>query len=144
MTTLDMYRSEEDSRRQWRRVSVHFTMRCKRLGRTDDEMVVKAVDLSPGGVRLHAPDRLMTGDIVLCWVDGGGDEFSVGLKGLVVRARSQDTRAGDVHVAWTNLSPESREELARLLTLHDFEREQAGTDASDQSRVSLGRDAGES
>jgi len=123
MTTLEMYRSEQDSRRRWRRIPVRFSMRCRRLGRGEEEMVVEAVDLSPGGVRLRAPDRLMTGDVVLCWIDAGNGDATAGLKGLVVQARrQQEETLCNVHVAWTNLSPEATEELGRLLTVHDGER----------------------
>lgn len=119
MAMMEMFRSEEDSRREWRRVPVWFTMRCKRLGRGDEEMLVEAVDLSPGGVRLRGPDRLMTGDVVLCWMASGSRDSTAGLKGLVVQARARRNDMCDVHVAWTNLSPESGEELGRLLILHD-------------------------
>lgn len=118
---LDMFRSEEDSRRHWRRVPVRLTMHCRRLGRGEHEMMVEAVDLSPGGVRLRAPDQLITGDIVLCWTESGDGDTAVGFKGLVVQARTQRHDVSFVHVAWTNLSPDSREELGRLLTLHDAE-----------------------
>lgn len=130
MATSEMFRSRDDARRQWRRVPVRFTMRCRRLGRGDDEMVVEAVDLSPGGARLRARDRLMTGDVVLCWTDSAGGEDAVGLKGLVVQARAHRDETCDVHVAWTNLSPESGEELGRLLTLHDAAPPAAHVDPS--------------
>lgn len=119
MAMLEAYRSDEDSRRQWRRVPVRFAMRCKRLGRGEDEMGVEAVNLSPGGVRLRAPDRLLTGDIVLCWTATDGSGTAIGFKGLVVQARPGPDGTSDAHVAWTTLSGESREELARLLRLHD-------------------------
>lgn len=123
---MEMFRSEEDSRRHWRRIPMRFPMRCRRLGRAEREMAVETVDLSPGGVRLRAPGSLMTGDVVLCSTDGDGSEVRVGLKGLVVQARKQDDRSCIVHIAWTNLSPEAREELSRLLTLHDAERSATG------------------
>lgn len=123
---LDMFRSEEDARRHWRRVPVRFTMHCRRLGRGEHDMVVDAVDLSPGGVRLRAPDRLITGDIVLCWSDNGGSDTVIGFKGLVVHSQSHRGDHSSVHIAWTNLSPESREELSRLLRLHDAEQPTAG------------------
>lgn len=125
---LDVFRSEEDSRRHWRRVPVRFTMRCRRLGRGEHEMVAEAVDLSPGGVRLRVPDDLMTGDIVLCWMDNGNGDTAIGFKGLVVQARSQRHELCHVHIAWTSLSEESREELGRLLTHHDAEQPAAGAD----------------
>lgn len=127
MSTLEMFRSDQDSRRQWRRVPVAFTMRCKRLGRAEQEMVVRAVDLSPGGVWLHAPDPLLTGDSVLCWIEDEGGSVA-GIKGLVVQGTAHRDRGHDAHVAWTNLSPESGEELARLLTLYDSETLAADTD----------------
>ena len=119
---LDTFRTEDDERRHWRRVPVRLTMHCKRLGRGEYEMDVQAVDLSPGGVRLRAPDRLITGDIVLCWSDSADGDTAIGFKGLVVQARSQRDETCHAHVAWTNLSHESREELARLLNVHDTER----------------------
>ena len=123
MTTLEMFRSDEDARRRWRRVPVRFQMRCRRIGRAEQEMVTDAVDLSPGGVRLRAPSRLMTGDVVLCSTDAGGVDATVALKGLVVQSRPQAGKGSCiVHVAWTNLSPEAGDELGRLLTFHDAER----------------------
>lgn len=119
MATLEMFRSESDARRRWRRVPVRFSMQCKRLGRAEHQMVVEAVDLSPGGIRLRAPSRLMTGDVVLFWTDDGGEDPAVGLKGLVVQGGPPRDGPCDAHVAWTNLSDESSAELARLLTLHD-------------------------
>ncbi|MGQ0520375.1 MAG: PilZ domain-containing protein [Actinomycetota bacterium] len=119
MAMLEAYRSDEDSRRQWRRVPVRFAMRCKRLGRGEYEMGVEAMNLSPGGVRLRAPDRLITGDIVLCWTDTDGGDTAIGFKGLVVQARPGPNGMSDAHVAWTTLSGESREELGRLLRQHD-------------------------
>jgi hypothetical protein len=116
---LERFRSEQDSRRHWRRVPIRLTMHCKRLGRGDDAMVVETMDMSPGGVRLRAPDRLMTGDVVLCWTQSDDGEAATGIKGLVVQSRNQHDRTSEVHVAWTNLSPESGEEIGRLLTLHD-------------------------
>ena len=130
MATLEMFRSEEDSRRQWRRVPARFKLHCKRLGRGGDEMVVDALDLSPGGVRLRAPDRLMTGDVVLCWTDSSDSGSTAGLKGLVVQARAHRNGMCEVHVAWTNLSPESSDELGRLLSLHDSEQPVAGKEPS--------------
>lgn len=94
-------------------------MRCRRLGGGDEEMVVEAVDLSPGGVHLSAPADLMTGDVVVCWTDSGRSGSTAGFKGLVVQARADRDQRCHAHVAWTNLSAESRDELGRLLTLHD-------------------------
>lgn len=131
MATLEMFRSKEDSRREWRRVPVRFTMRCRRLGRGDLEMAVEAVNLSPGGVRLRAPQRLITGDVVLFWADSGGGDPAVGLKGLVVQATAHRNGSSDVHVAWTNVSPEGGEELARLLTVHGTEQPPSGQPLSD-------------
>lgn len=118
MTMLEAYRSDEDSRRQWRRVPVRFAMRCRRLGRGEYEMGVEVMNLSPGGVRLRAPDRLITGDIVLCWAATDADT-AIGFKGLVVQARPGSNGMSDAHVAWTNLSGESRDELGRLLRQHE-------------------------
>lgn len=122
MTTLEIFRSTEDSRRQWRRVRVQFTVRCKRLGWGDDEMVLEAVDLSPGGARLRAPKQLMTGDVVMCWIDSGSGDSTTAVKALVVQSESDGEEMCDVHVAWTNLSAESEQELGRLLAQHDTEQ----------------------
>ena len=129
MSTLEMFRSAEDSRRHWRRVPVRFELHCTRIGRSEQEMVVEAMNMSPGGVRLRAPQRLMTGDVVLFWVEPGVADSPVALKGLVVQATAHRNGACDVHVAWTNLSPASSDELARLLTIHDTERRADGADA---------------
>lgn len=128
MATFERFRSKEDSRRQWRRVAVRLTMHCRRLGRGEHEMVVEAVDLSPGGVRLRAPAPLITGDVVLCWTDSDSETSTVGIKGLVVQARAHRNETCDVHVAWTNVSPQSGEELGRLLALHEGQRPAVGTD----------------
>lgn len=128
METLERFRSEGDARRNWRRMPVELTLRCKRLGRAELEMDVTTVDTSPGGVRLRAPDRLITGDIVLCWMDGGGGGATARLKGLVVQASTQHKRTCEAHVAWTSLTPESGAELDRLLSRHDPEHETAGRD----------------
>lgn len=132
MTTLETFRSTEDSRRQWRRVPVRFTVRCKRLGWGDDEMMVEAVNLSPGGARLRAPEQLTTGDVVMCWIDSGNGDFPAGVKALVVQAESHRADMCDVHVAWTNLSVESEQQLKRLLVQHDSE----GPGAPNQARLS--------
>ncbi|MGH9023294.1 MAG: PilZ domain-containing protein, partial [Acidimicrobiia bacterium] len=77
----------------------------------------EALDLSPGGVRLRARDRLGTGDVVLCSVDVAGSE--VDLKGLVVHTSGRKDGYCDVHVAWTNLSDDARDGLDRLLELQE-------------------------
>lgn len=127
MSTLEMFRSGEDSRRQWRRIPVSLTMNCRRLGRGEAAFTVEAVDLSPGGVRLRGVEMLNTGDVVLCWM--GSQEPSRGcLKGLVVQVRPVNDGKADGHVAWTNLSAESVEELSRLLALHDEKKASADTE----------------
>ncbi len=130
MATVEMFRSEEDSRREWRRVPAELTMRCRRLGPSEDEKLLDTIDLSPGGARLRAPDWLTTGDVVSCWMNSDGQTSKVGLKGLVVQARPHEDETCDVHVAWTNLSPESSEELGRLLILHEAQRSAEGTKSS--------------
>ena len=112
MTTLERYETMGDARRAWRRVPVRVPVQCRRLARSETEITAETVDLSPGGVRLRC-GGLITGDVVMCSVDGPSG--SLGLKGLVVQTRAAVGGAPFVHVAWTNLAPDTVEQLGKLL-----------------------------
>ena len=116
MTILERFETREDARRAWRRVPARFPMQCRRLMRSETDIRVETVDLSPGGVRFRG-GGLITGDVVMCSVDG--PDGSLGLSGLVVQTRAGTGGAPFVHVAWTNLSPSTEEFLGRLLEHHD-------------------------
>lgn len=116
MSMLERFETRDDARRAWRRVPARFPMRCRRLMRSETDVAVETVDMSPGGVRFRS-GGLITGDVVQCSVDGPGG--SLGLSGLVVQTRAGTGGAPFVHVAWTNMSPVAIEHLGRLLELHD-------------------------
>lgn len=131
MTGWERFRSAEDTRRTWQRVPVRLTMRCRRLGFGGVDEEGEAVDLSPGGVRLRAPDRLGTGDVVLCSVVVAGSE--VDLKGLVVHTSGRRDGFCDVHVAWTNLSDAARDGLDHLLELQESVKPSGDSEAGAQA-----------
>lgn len=116
MTILERFEARDDVRRAWRRVPGRWPMRCRRLGRIETDIAVETVDVSPGGVRLRC-GGLITGDVVLCSMDG--PDGDLGLTGLVVQTRPGPGGPPFVHVAWTNLSPEDVGHLGRLLDRHD-------------------------
>ena len=115
MTILERYETRDDARRAWRRVPCRMPMRCRRLARIETDIAVDTVDVSPGGVRLRC-GGLITGDVVLCSLDG--PHGTIGLKGLVVQTRPGTGGPPFVHVAWTNLSPAEADGLGRLLDLN--------------------------
>ena len=115
-TMLERFGTSDDMRRAWRRVPSRMPMRCRRLARIETDIAVEMVDVSPGGVRLRC-GGLMTGDVVLCSLDGPSG--SLGLKGLVVQTRTGPGGPPFVHVAWTNLSPAEADGLGRLLDAHE-------------------------
>lgn len=123
MTILERYETRDDARRAYRRVPSRIPMRCRRLARTETDIAVETVDVSPGGVRLRC-GGLITGDVVLCSLDG--PTGSVGLKGLVVQIRAGTGGPPFVHVAWTNLSPADVDDLGRLLEQNDAAGRQDG------------------
>ena len=116
MTTLERFETLDDARRAWRRIPVRVPVQCRRLARNETDINAETVDLSPGGVRLRC-GGLITGDVVLCSVDG--PDGALGLKGLVVQTRAGVGGAPFVHVAWTNLAPGAIEQLGKLLALQE-------------------------
>ena len=116
MTILERFETLDDARRAWRRVPVQVPVQCRRLARSETDINAETVDLSPGGVRLRC-GGLITGDVVMCSVDG--PDGILGLKGLVVQTRAGVGGAPFVHVAWTNLSPDTVEQLGKLLSLQE-------------------------
>lgn len=119
---LERYRCDDlRGRRAFRRVPVRFTLRCRRIGRGGFDSAVEGVDLSPGGVRFRARYGLDTGDVVLVTAALDGTDEVV-FKGLVVQvARFDGGGVDEVHVAFTGLSADAQDDLARLLELHDTE-----------------------
>ena len=114
MTILERFETRDDGRRAWRRVPTAMPMRCRRLGRIEADIAVDTVDVSLGGVRLRC-GGLITGDVVLCSLDGPHGRF--GLKGLVVQTRTGPGGPPFVHVAWTGLTPVDTAGLGLLLDL---------------------------
>jgi hypothetical protein len=117
---LERYRCDDlRGRRAFRRIPVRFTLRCRRIGRGGFDCAVEGVDLSPGGVRFRARHGLDTGDVVLVTASLSGED-SVVFKGLVVQvAGIEGDGLDEVHVAFTGLSTDAQDDLARLLDLHD-------------------------
>ncbi|MGH9178582.1 MAG: PilZ domain-containing protein [Acidimicrobiales bacterium] len=113
---MERFETRSDNRRAWRRVPVGIPMQCRRLARSETDVAVDVVDLSPGGVRLRC-GGLVTGDVVVCSVDGPDGDLR--LKGLVVQNRVASGGAPFVHVAWTDVSPAAMEGLGRLLDQHE-------------------------
>ena len=111
MTILERFETREDARRAWRRVPSRLPMRCRRLARIETDVTVETVDVSPGGVRLRC-GGLITGDVVLCTLDGPAGVLA--LKGLVVQTRPGPGGPPFAHVAWVNVSPEDRRALLDL------------------------------
>ena len=112
---LDRYRTKpgEDERREWRRVPVVFSEHCVRHGRRGFDKDVKVLDLSPGGIRVDAPDSLDGGDVVELTFDVG--EMHIPVRGLVVYTTTSEDGARHAHIAFTGLGDAALESLARLL-----------------------------
>jgi hypothetical protein len=110
-------------RRQHKRVPVHTTVRCRRLGRGGFDEEVPSVDLSAGGMLLRADGRLAVGDVLSLELELAG--FSLAFRGLVVAVREASGDDRFVHVAFTGLSPDRLATLADLL--ESWEHEAAGS-----------------
>jgi len=92
-------------------------MRCRRLLRVETDVAVEnTVDVSPGGVQLRC-GGLVTGDVVLCSLDG--PHGRLGLRGRVVQTRPGPSGPPFVHIAWTNLSPAEAVDLGLLINLNE-------------------------
>ena len=118
MTILEHYETRWDARRAWRRVPRQMPMRCRRLLRVETEIAVEnTVDVSPGGVQLRC-GGLVTGDVVLCSLDG--PHGRLGLLGRVVQTRPGPGGPPFVHIAWTDLSPAEAFDLGLLLDLNQM------------------------
>ena len=112
---LDRYRTEPggDERREWRRVPVVFSVHCLRLGRRGFDTEVTVLDLSPGGIRVDAPDNLDGGDVVELTFSVG--DMHIPIRGLVVYTTTTDAGARHGHIAFTGLGDAALAALARLL-----------------------------
>jgi hypothetical protein len=114
---LDRYRTEEDDRREFRRVSVGFSVHCLRLGRRGIDTDVKVIDLSPGGLRLVAPKGMDGGDVVELTFTVG--DMKIPVRGLVVYTTTTDKGARHGHIAFTGLGDAALNALGRLLDSAD-------------------------
>ena len=114
---LDRYRTDEDDRREFRRVSVGFSVHCLRLGRRGIDTDVKVIDLSPGGLRLHAPKGLDGGDVVELTFTVG--DMKIPVRGLVVYTTTTDKGARHGHIAFTGIGDAALLALGRLLDSAD-------------------------
>ena len=114
---LDRYRTDDDDRREFRRVSVGFAVHCLRLGRRGIDTDVKVIDLSPGGLRLHAPKGLDGGDVVELTFAVG--DMKIPVRGLVVYTTTTDKGARHGHIAFTGIGDAALLALGRLLDSAD-------------------------
>ena len=114
-SVLDRYRTEPggDERREWRRVPVVFSVHCLRLGRSGFDAEVKVIDLSPGGIRVDAPNNLDGGDVVELTFSVG--DIHIPIRGLVVYTTTTDGGARHGHIAFTGLGDAALAALTRLL-----------------------------
>jgi hypothetical protein len=112
---LDRYRTEPggDERREWRRVPVVFSAHCLRLGRRGLDTDVKVIDLSPGGLRIHAPKGIDGGDVVELTFTVG--DMKIPVRGLVVYTTTTEAGARHAHIAFTGIGDAALTALARLL-----------------------------
>jgi len=110
---LDRYRTDDDDRREFRRVSVGFAVHCLRLGRRGVDTDVKVIDLSPGGLRLHAPKGLDGGDVVELTFTVG--DMKIPVRGLVVYTTTTEKGARHGHIAFTGIGDAALLALGRLL-----------------------------
>jgi hypothetical protein len=117
VTILEQYQTRQDARRAWRRVPSRMPVRCRRLHRVETDVAVQStVDVSPGGMQLRC-GGLVTGDVVLCSLDG--PDGTLGLLGRVVQTRPGPGGPPRVHIAWTDLSPAETVRLGVLIDLDD-------------------------
>jgi hypothetical protein len=114
---LDRYRTDEDDRREFRRVAVGFAVHCLRLGRRGIDTEVRVIDLSPGGLRLHAPKGLDGGDVVELTFAVG--DMKIPVRGLVVYTTTTDKGERHGHIAFTGLGDAALLALGRLLDSAD-------------------------
>ena len=110
-----MSTSEDRSieRRASRRIPVRFTVQCRRQGPNAFEHRAEVVDVSLGGVRITANDRLDVGNVVELTVDEGQEQLT--LSGLVVATSPQRSRPRYAHIAFTRLQPSTVERIGALV-----------------------------
>lgn len=108
--------STSSERRTTPRVPTRFTVHCRRLGRGGIDDDVEVVDLSMGGLRIVAPDRLQVGDVVELKIDEALDPLT--LFGLVVgMAPGDDDATRHGNIAFTRLVPSTLEHIGLLIDL---------------------------
>jgi hypothetical protein len=108
--------NEQDfaDRRAHPRVPASFTLHCRRLGRATIDEDVEVLDISMGGLRIVAPDRLDVGH-VLELTTPEADEGK--LTGLVVGTSRADG-GKHAHIAFTRVGPPALERIAQLVDQH--------------------------
>ena len=100
-------------RRAGIRVPADLTAHCRRLGRRGVDQDVRVVDLSLGGVRIAAPDRLQVKDVVELTLPS--DPGPLTLRGLVVGTTASRTGVSFGHIAFTGLGAFGLERIGHLL-----------------------------
>jgi hypothetical protein len=103
-------------RRASRRVPVRFTVHCRRRGPNGFAQDAEVVDLSMGGIRITARERLDVGNVVEIVVGEGSDELT--LSGLVVATTPQRARTRYAHIAFTRLESSTLERIGALVDAH--------------------------
>ena len=88
-------------RRTRPRIPASLIVHCRRLGRTGIDQDVQVVDVSMGGMRIAAPERLELGDLVALTMPK--DPIPLRLKGLVVGTTPKDAGVAFGHIAFTGL-----------------------------------------
>lgn len=104
-------------RRSHRRVPARLTVHCRRVGRTGVDDEVEIIDLSMGGVRITAPERLDVGDTVEISVHDENDTLTI--SGLVVSTRTSGDDGRYGHIAFTRLGPSTLERIGHLIDVHE-------------------------
>jgi len=100
-------------RRAGARVPADLTAHCRRLGRSGVDEDVQVLDLSLGGLRIAAPDRLQVKDVVELTMQS--DATPLTLRGLVVGTTAGRTGVSYGHIAFTGLGAFGLERVGHLL-----------------------------
>lgn len=107
----------DNERRSHRRVAARLTVHCRRVGRSGVDDDVEIIDLSMGGVRITAPERLDVGDTVELSVLEADEALT--LSGLVVSTRTSGDDGRYGHIAFTRLGPTTLERIGHLIDVHE-------------------------
>jgi hypothetical protein len=105
--------ARRSERRRHFRAPVSMAVRCRAADgdRRSTEQPVRAVDISRGGIRIHAPEWMQRDDVVE--VDVG----PVAVRGVVVGVSAPDASPGrQAHVVFVGLTPRVVRQLDRLVS----------------------------